>query len=193
MKLVGTMNESIKNQFDEHLEIVKKNIHLIEQIELTAEIIIECYKNEKKVLICGNGGSAADAQHISTELVGKYEKYRKALAAIALSTDTSMLTAWSNDDCYENIFSRQVEGLGKKGDVLIVISTSGNSENVIRALNKAKKLGLKTIAFLGKDGGKTKGLADVELIVDSDRTCRIQELHELCYHIICGLVEDNFS
>jgi D-sedoheptulose 7-phosphate isomerase len=187
------MNQEIKKQFSEHIDTVKNNFHLVEQIELATNMIVECYKFDGKVLIGGNGGSAADSQHISAELVGKFEKKRKAFAAIALSTDTSMLTAWSNDDCFENVFARQVEGLGKKGDVFIGISTSGNSENVIMALNKAKELGLKTIVFLGKDGGKTKGLADVELIVDSDRTCRIQELHELCYHIICGLVEDNFS
>jgi len=187
------VNKKIKKQFEEHIEAVKKNYHLMDKIELAANTVVESLKNSGKLLVCGNGGSAADAQHITAELVGKYEKKRRALAAIALTTDTSMLTAWSNDDCFENVFAKQVEGLGKKDDVLIGISTSGNSENVIRALKAAKKLGLKTISFLGRDGGRTKGMTDIELIVNSNRTSRIQEVHELCYHIMCGLIEDNFS
>jgi len=186
------MKEEIKKQFDEHITAVKDNFDLAEKVENASRLIIDALKNEKKILICGNGGSAADAQHIAAELMGKYEKMRPALAAVALTTDTNMLTAWSNDDCYENVFSRQVEGLGAKGDVLIGISTSGNSENIIRAMTAAKKKGLKTISFIGKDGGNMKGLADVEIHIKHDRTSRVQEVQELCYHIMCGAVENAF-
>ena len=183
------MNE-IEKQFTEHIKAVEDNKQLIAKVEEAANLIVKSLKRGGKVLICGNGGSAADAQHIAAELLGKYEKMRPGMAAIALTTDTSFLTAWSNDDCYENIFSRQVGSLGKKGDVLIAISTSGNSENVIRALKVAEKKGLKTITFLGKDGGRMKGIGNVELLVKHNRTCRIQEVHELCYHVMCGLVEE---
>lgn len=187
------MNRKIIEQFDELINAIKDNTHLADKIELAANIIIESFENGGKLLICGNGGSAADAQHIAAELVGKYERKRKALPAIALTTDTSFLTAWSNDDSYENVFSKQIEGLGKQGDVLLGISTSGNSENIIRALKQAKGQGMKTISLNGKDGGQMKGMADIELLVKHNRTARIQEVHHLVYHILCGLIEEHFS
>ncbi|MBU1854343.1 MAG: D-sedoheptulose 7-phosphate isomerase [Nanoarchaeota archaeon] len=187
------MIKKIEEQFEEHIELVKQNLGLIKKIDLAAAKIISCIEKGGKVLIAGNGGSAADSQHIAAELIGRYEKERVALSAISLTTDTSILTAWSNDDCFENIFSRQIEGLGKKGDVFIGITTSGNSENIIRAVKKAKEKNMTTIVFLGKNGGKMKGLADVELLVVSNRTSRIQEIHMLCYHILCGLIEESFS
>ena len=190
---MGKFNEEISKQFEEHIQTVKQNQHLMEKTEEATNVIIEAMKQGRKVLICGNGGSAADAQHIAAELVGKYECKSKAYPAIALTTDTSMITAWSNDNSFENLFSRQVEALGKKGDVLVSLTTSGNSPNVLKALEAAKKQELKTITFLGKDGGKAKGLSDVEILVKSNRTCRIQETHLLCYHIICGLVEQEFK
>jgi D-sedoheptulose 7-phosphate isomerase len=183
------MKPEIQKQFKEHLYVIQNNLHLLEKIEATAKLIIKTVQQGNKVLVCGNGGSAADAQHIAAELVGKYERKGRPLSAIALTTDTSLLTAWSNDDSFETVFERQVEALGKKGDVLIGVSTSGNSQNIILALKKAKELGMTTVSFLGGDGGKQKGLADVELIVNSNRTSRIQECHELIYHIICNLVE----
>ena len=146
-------------------------------------------KEGYKVLICGNGGSAADAQHFAAEIVGRFEKERKGYPAIALTTDTSALTAIGNDYGFEHIFSRQVEALGQKGDILIGISTSGNSENVIRATIKAKELGIFTVGFLGKDGGKLKEIVDTAFIVDSDITARIQEVHLTLEHALCNIID----
>ena len=158
-----------------------------------ANTIIESYKNGGKVLIAGNGGSAADAQHIAAELVNSFYKDRKALPAIALTTDTSVLTAWANDKNYDLVFERQIEAHGNKGDIFIAITTSGNSRNLLHALAKAKEKGLVTIALLGKDGGKAKGLADHEIIVPHNDTARIQECHHVIYHALCELVESAFS
>ncbi len=145
----------------------------------------------KTVLLCGNGGSAADSQHIATELVIRMTKAnRRALAAIALTTDSSMLTAGGNDLGFENIFARQVEGLGLAGDVLIAISTSGKSENVNRAVREAKKRGMTVIGFLGKGGGSTREIVDIPIVIPSDDTQRIQEGHITVAHIICGIIEN---
>lgn len=138
-----------------------------------------------KVLLAGNGGSAADAQHFAAELVGRYKRERRGYPAIALSTDTSVLTAIGNDYSFNEIFSRQVDALGKKGDIFIGFSTSGNSENIIKAIKKAQEKELTTMAFLGKGGGATKGLSDYEVIVPSDNTPRIQEVHGLMIHMLC--------
>ncbi|MBI3189099.1 MAG: D-sedoheptulose 7-phosphate isomerase [Ignavibacteriales bacterium] len=155
------------------------------------DAIIGAFNNKKKVLLCGNGGSAADSQHIATELVIRMSKPdRPALPAIALTTDTSCITAGGNDIGFDNIFSRQVEALGNAGDVLIAISTSGKSENVNRAINEAKKKGMTVIGFLGKDGGSSKDLVDVSIIIPSNDTQRIQEGHITVAHIICGIVEN---
>ena len=158
-------------------------------IEKAIEAICSDLKSGKKVLLMGNGGSAADAQHIAGELVGRFKKERKAIPAISLSTDTSILTAIGNDYGFEKVFERQIEALGEKGDVVIGISTSGNSENVYRAMKLAKEIGLITIGFLGNDGGKIKGLSDIALIVPSKNTPRIQETHITIGHIICEGVE----
>lgn len=141
----------------------------------------------------GNGGSAADSQHLAAELVGRFKKNRRALRSIALSTDTSVLTCVANDYSYEDIFSRQVEALGRSGDAVIGISTSGNSENVIRAIEKAKEMGLSTVSLLGKGGGRSKSLADQTLVVGSDSTARIQEMHILIGHILCDLIEQELG
>lgn len=142
-----------------------------------------------KILICGNGGSAADSQHFAAEIVGRFEKNRKAYPAIALTTDTSALTAIGNDYSFDEIFSRQVEALGKKGDILIGISTSGNSINVIKAVEKARNLNLFTVGFLGKDGGKLKNIVDKAFIVKHNNTARIQEVHLTLEHTLCKIVE----
>lgn len=156
-----------------------------------ADAILRCYKAGGKLLLCGNGGSAADAQHIATELMIRMTKPdRRALAAVALTTDSSMLTAGGNDIGFENVFARQVEGLGVAGDVLIAISTSGKSENVNRAALEAKKRGMTVIAFLGKGGGPAKELADIPIVIPSDDTQRIQEGHITVAHILCGIVEN---
>ncbi len=142
-----------------------------------------------KVLICGNGGSAADAQHFAAEIVGRFEKERKGYPAVALTTDTSALTAIGNDYGFEHIFSRQVEALGQKGDILIGISTSGNSKNVIRAVETAKRMGIFTVGFLGKDGGKLKDIVDTAFIVNHSRTARIQEVHLTLEHALCNIID----
>ena len=142
---------------------------------------------------CGNGGSAADSQHIATELIGRFKKNRRALRSMSLTTDTSVLTCVANDFSYADIFARQVEGLGRAGDVLIGISTSGNSENVIRAFTMAKSLGMTTVALLGKGGGPCKDLVDHALVVPADATARIQEVHILIGHIFCELIEEELG
>ena len=142
-----------------------------------------------KILICGNGGSAADSQHFAAEIVGRFEKERKAFPAVALTTDTSALTAIGNDYGFDKVFSRQVEALGEKGDILVGISTSGNSENVIKAAEKAKEMGIFTVGFLGKDGGKLKDIVDKAFIVRHSNTARIQEVHLTLEHTLCKIIE----
>jgi len=155
------------------------------------DAMIRTYRSGGKVLICGNGGSAADSQHIAAELVIRMTMPdRPALPAVALTTDSSMLTAGSNDLGFENVFARQVEGLGNKGDILIAISTSGQSENVNRAIREAKQKRMTVIGFLGKDGGTSKDLVDIPVIIPSYDTQRIQEGHITVAHIICGIIEN---
>lgn len=167
-------------------------INGIESIASAAEMIVESLKAGGCVYICGNGGSAADAQHIAGELVGRFEHQRKGLAAVALTTDTSTITSVSNDYGYENIFVRQVEALVKKGDILWGISTSGESANVLAAAELAKGKGAKVIGFTGKAGSKLEEIADVCLCANETVTARSQEIHQLGYHIICSLVEEKF-
>ncbi len=157
------------------------------------DIIEKSLKSSGKILIFGNGGSAADAQHIAAEFVKRYLKKRNALPAIALTTDTSVLTSIGNDSSFENIFSRQIEALARKGDVAWGLSTSGRSKNVIKALRIAKSIGLKTIGFTGRDGGEIKKIVDCNINVPSISTPRIQELHITIGHIISELIEDIFS
>ncbi|PIO48262.1 MAG: phosphoheptose isomerase [[Chlorobium] sp. 445] len=167
-----------------------------EDIFHMAELITEAFRMGNKLLICGNGGSAADAQHIATEFTIRYRSSvnRPAMPAIALTTDSSALTGGANDLGYDNVFMRLVEAWGKRGDVLLGISTSGNSESVIRAMRYAKENGLKTLALLGNSGGKMKGMADVEIIVPHKGAAdRIQESHIAIAHIIIQLVEENFG
>ncbi|MBI5477160.1 MAG: D-sedoheptulose 7-phosphate isomerase [Ignavibacteriales bacterium] len=182
----------VQDQLNESAETKKKIFDSCTGDILKAvDVIMKAFNDKKKLLICGNGGSAADAQHIATELVIRMTiANRPALPAIALTTDTSMLTAGGNDIGFENIFARQVEALGAEGDVLIAISTSGKSENVNRAINEAKKKGMKVIGFLGKDGGLTKSMVDVPIIIPSNDTQRIQEGHITTAHIICGIIEN---
>lgn len=182
----------IQDQLNESAETKKKMFEACAGDILKAvDAIIGAYNNKNKVLLCGNGGSAADAQHIATELMIRMSKPdRRALPAIALTTDSSMLTAGGNDIGFDNIFSRQVEGLGNKGDVLIAISTSGKSENVNRAITEAKKKGMTVIGFLGKGGGVSKEMVDIPIIIPSNDTQRIQEGHITVAHILCGIVEN---
>jgi len=161
-------------------------------IETASKIIVDALKNGNKVLLCGNGGSAADAQHIAAELTGRYKTERRGLPGIALTTDTSALTAIGNDYGYDRVFDRQVESLAQKGDVIIGISTSGNSKNVINALNLGKELGCKTVGLSGRDGGDMNDVCDINLVVPSDNTPRIQEMHILFGHTICQIIDNNF-
>ncbi len=162
-----------------------------DEISRAVTIVRDALKKDNKILLCGNGGSAADSQHIATEFTIRlnHDIKRKGLPAIALTTDTSALTAAGNDIGFENAFARLVEALGRKGDVLVAISTSGNSENIVRAVEKAHEGGLSVIGFLGKDGGKLKRLCDLPIVVPSDNTQRIQEGHITIGHIISELVE----
>lgn len=160
-----------------------------DKLERVAQICSAAINEGNKIMLCGNGGSAADAQHIAAELVGRFEISRPGLAAIALTTDTSILTAVGNDYGYENVFARQMEAIGKSGDVLIAISTSGNSKNILNAVAKAAAGQIKTIGFTGRDGGELAPMCDIVLKMPSDRTSRIQESHILCGHIICELIE----
>lgn len=161
-----------------------------QQIESLAKMIISKNEEGKKILICGNGGSAADSQHFATELVVRFEKNRIPIRAIALTTDTSIITACSNDYSFDYIFSRQIESLGNPGDILISFSTSGNSKNVINAINKAKELKIYTFSFIGKNGGQIKNISDQFILVPFDETYLIQEIHTILYHTICSYIDD---
>jgi D-sedoheptulose 7-phosphate isomerase len=159
------------------------------EVERAAVMISAALKSDGKLLIFGNGGSAADAQHIAGELVNRFLQQRRALPAIALTTDGGMLTCIANDTGFENVFARQIEGLGREGDVCVAISTSGQSANIIVACEQARSQGIKVIGLLGRDGGKVAPLCDLALIVPSDDTQRIQETHNLIGHILCELIE----
>jgi D-sedoheptulose 7-phosphate isomerase len=191
------MNKNVRKKIIETIEAHKKTIAKlktgdIEAIATAAGIITRALKQNGRLYICGNGGSAADAQHIASELMGRFERERKPLPAVAMTTDTSIITSLSNDYGYENVFAKQVEALVKKGDVLWAISTSGASTNVIAAAKSAKKKGAKVLAFTGSNGSKLERVADICFCANSKSTARSQEIHQLGFHIICGLVEDNF-
>ena len=186
-------NKFITDSLNESAETKKKILsECIDDINKAVDLLIDSYKNGNKLLLCGNGGSAADCQHIATELMVRlsHNIQRPALPAIALTTDTSNLTAGGNDIGFENLFARNVEGLGNSGDVLLAISTSGNSVNVIKAVEKAKSKNMKVIGFLGGTGGKLKSLVNLPVIIPSSNVQRIQEGHITVAHIICELVEE---
>jgi D-sedoheptulose 7-phosphate isomerase len=183
----------IEKELEAHRKTLESVIEGLQYFIYTAGVIAtETLEAGHKILLCGNGGSAADAQHIAAELTGRYKIERKGLPAIALTTDTSALTAIGNDYGYEHVFSRQVEALARKGDLLIGISTSGNSRNVIYALQKAKEIGCRTIGFSGKGGGKMNDVCDLNIIVPSDDTARIQEMHIMIGHILCQLIDNEY-
>lgn len=183
--IIDSLNESSETK-------LKIKDQLADEIIRAADFLVDAYKDGNKLLLCGNGGSAADCQHIATELMIRlsHKIQRPALPAIALTTDTSNLTAGGNDIGFENVFARNVEGLGVLGDVLLAISTSGNSANIIKAVEKAHSKGMKVIGFLGGSGGKLKSIVDLPIVVPSLNTQRIQEGHITIAHIICELVED---
>ena len=188
------MQSTITEEFSEHLKVSKKTMESIcKPIEIAAKLCIDSLRNDNKILIFGNGGSAADAQHIAAELVGRYKTERKGLSAIALTTDTSAITSIANDYGYLHVFDRQVEALANEGDVVIGISTGGSSANVISALRLANDLGCKTIGFSGRDGGEFNSVCDVNLKAIAEDTARIQEMHILFGHIICHLIDQAFN
>jgi D-sedoheptulose 7-phosphate isomerase len=187
------MIKSVRYELESHLKTI---IAVIENLEFdilsASKLCIKTLKQGNKILLCGNGGSAADAQHIAAELTGRYKIERKGLAAIALTTDTSAITAISNDYGYERVFERQIEALAKQGDLLIGISNSGNSKNVLRAFEAAKLNGCKTIGFSGKGGGEMNNYCDLNIVVPSNDTPRIQEMHTLIGHTICQLIDESY-
>ncbi len=189
------MKQIIQQSLDSHAEVLQAvRSQLVDQIAKAGEMLISALGRGNKILLCGNGGSAADAQHIAAELTGRYlQKDRRPLPAIALTTDSSALTAVGNDFGFDHIFSRQVVALGSQGDILVAISTSGNSANVLAAVKAAAELGLKTLALTGGNGGKLKEVADISLVMPSSHTPHIQEMHILIAHILCDLIDRHFA
>lgn len=184
-KLMFSIDESVR----------LKETFLVESLDSIVSIgnnISRCLKDGGRLLICGNGGSAADAQHLAAELSGRFVKERKPLAAIALTTDTSAITAIGNDYSFDDIFSRQVEAIGRQNDILMVFSTSGNSKNIIKAVDTANSLDLTTIGLLGKGGGHLRHSCHYSLIVPSNNTARIQEIHTMIYHFLCEVIDNHF-
>lgn len=178
------------DEIEEHLSVIAKLDR--SQIRDFANLLITTLKNGNRIFICGNGGSAADSQHFAAELSGRFKKERLGLKAIALTTDTSALTAIGNDFGYEFVFSRQLEANGNKGDAVVLITTSGNSLNLVNAAKKAKEMGISSLAFLGRGGGKLKSLCNYSIVVPSENTPRIQEAHELMMHMISQMIDDAF-
>jgi D-sedoheptulose 7-phosphate isomerase len=187
------MIDIIENEFNDHIKTASMLHSISEELATSAKICIDCLKHGGKILIFGNGGSAADAQHIAAELVGQYKTSRKGLAAIALTTDTSSLTSIGNDFGYNHIFARQIESLANEGDVAIGISTSGKSTNVLSALKLASKLKCITVGFSGNDGGEMNDICNINLISPSNDTPRIQEMHIVFGHVICHLIDLEFK
>lgn len=181
---------ALKRSLEEHLETIQSLLDSkLDEIEQTGQLICQTLIAGNKILLCGNGGSAADAQHIAAELVGRYEQQRRAFPAIALTTDTSALTALSNDYGYEEVFARQVLALANKGDLVIAISTSGKSHNIVKAVEEAKRIGCQTLALTGCSGEPLASLCDSALIVASTRTARVQEAHITIGHLWCEMVD----
>lgn len=187
------MQDRIKNHFLESIETKQRSAEvLVEPLQLAGELMVQSLLNEGKILTCGNGGSAGDAQHFSAELLNRFEKERPGLPALALTTDSSTLTAIANDYHYDEIFSKQVSALGQAGDILLAISTSGNSSNIITAIQAAHERQMRVVALTGKDGGKMADLfaeEDIEIRVPSNRTARIQEVHLVAIHCLCDYID----
>src|ERR1700739_4897589 len=183
----------VLGELKDHQNLIQKVIDTLSgDIDTACKMMVSTLKSGNKVLLAGNGGSAADAQHIAAELSGRFVKERKALPGIALTVDTSALTSIANDYGYEHVFSRQVEALAAPGDLFIGISTSGNSQGILNAFSSAREIGCKTLGLSGRDGGKMNGICDLNVVVPSDVTARIQEMHILIGHILCKAVDDLF-
>jgi len=188
------IEEKIRVQLIEHVKLVDFILNNeVDRIMELSQIVFDCLRSGNKLILFGNGGSAADAQHLAAEFTGRFVKERKGLAAIALTTDTSALTAIGNDYGFHRIFERQIEAIANSGDVLIGISTSGNSINVINGIELGNKLGCRTISFTGKDGGELIKLAELNININSSSTARIQELHIIIGHLLCYFIDEKFS
>lgn len=183
------MKDEILGYINESIDTKKKLLDYTDDLEKIINVVIDAYKNNHKLLVAGNGGSAADSQHFVAEMIARYKMERRSLPAIALTTDSSNLTSIGNDYDFNQIFKRQIESLGNKGDVFFAISTSGNSSNLITAIEQAKKNGVIVVSLLGKTGGKMKEMSDYSIVVPSNNTPRIQECHILMIHTICEIVE----
>ncbi|MEY2531345.1 MAG: D-sedoheptulose 7-phosphate isomerase [Verrucomicrobiota bacterium] len=186
-------SEIFKGAVSAATESLRSIVDLAEPVAKAGELITECLRTSHKILVCGNGGSASDAAHFATEFVVRFTHDRPAYPAIALTSDGGLLTAAGNDYGFEQIFARQVAAYGVEKDLLICLTTSGKSENVKRALGEAKTRKLKTIALLGRDGGETAGMADVDLLVKNESTARIQEMHKLLLHVLCEIAEERLA
>lgn len=187
------LQSNLKKSILESSKIIRDSLRLAPQIEKSIHIIVNCILKGNKVILFGNGGSAADAQHIAAELIGRFQINRPSYPAIALTTDSSIITSLSNDYSFDIVFSRQCESLVQRGDVVIGISTSGNSINVKKGIYTAKKKGAITIGLLGSKGGTIKKIVDIPIVINSSSTPRIQEAHRTIYHIICEVVEKNLT
>jgi D-sedoheptulose 7-phosphate isomerase len=187
--LMTDFSSNLNRAINDSIRTLESLKNLEPQVSSAADLIEQCLRAGNKLLVCGNGGSAADASHFATELVVRFAKDRRALPAICLTSDSGILTAAGNDYGFDEIFARQVAAFGVSGDVLMCLTTSGKSKNVVRALEEGKARGLKTIAFLGRDGGSTIGIADLDLLVKSDSTARAQEAHQLLLHVLCEIIE----
>jgi len=179
----------LNTMIDAHVQCLQHLKTIEPALKRVGVVLLQCLLGGRKIMICGSGGSASDAQHFAAEIVGRFEKERRAYPAVALSTDTSILTAVGNDYGFDEVFARQVDGLGRPGDVLLGISTSGGSENVIRAVKRGKSLDMQTVGLLGKDGGALKRMVDQAIVVDSATTARIQEIHIFILHYWAWQIE----
>jgi len=190
---MSDFSSNLNRAIDDSVRTLESLKDIGREVSRAVDLIEQCLHAGNKLLVCGNGGSATDASHFATELVVRFAKDRRALPAISLSSDNGILTATGNDYGFNEIFARQVAALGAPGDVLICLTTSGKSKNLIRALEEAKARKLKTIAFLGRDGGPTLGIADVDLLIKSESTARVQEAHHLLLHVLCEIIESRLD
>jgi D-sedoheptulose 7-phosphate isomerase len=191
--LMSDFSSNLNRAIDDSVRTLESLKNLERQVSRALDLVEQCLRAGNKLLVCGNGGSAADASHFATELVVRFANDRRALPAICLASDSGIITAAGNDYGFGEIFARQVAAFAQSGDVLICLTTSGKSKNLIRALEEAKARKLKTIAFLGRDGGSTIGIADVDLLVKSDSTARVQEAHQLLLHVLCEIIESRLD
>ena len=190
---MSDFSSNLNRAINDSVRTIESLKNLEREVNRATDLIERCLRGGSKLLVCGNGGSATDASHFATELVVRFAKDRRALPAICLASDSGILTAAGNDYGFDEIFARQVAALGVPGDVLICLTTSGKSKNLIRALEEAKARKLKTIAFLGRDGGSTIGIADLDFMVKSDSTARVQEAHQILLHVLCEMVESRLE